>query len=131
MRLNKKILSLVLTGAIVLGGVGLSTETANAAESNKTTIEKPEARILSFTANPDINANFFDVTATNVVGICTASTKLTRPNGQVYTSSDRLSNPVGGISKGRVYMRATPGKGSTLVVTVKDATGSKTRTYRF
>ena len=131
MRLNKRILSLVLTGAIVLGGVGLSVDTVNAAEPTNTTVERPQTKILSFTANPSRDRTYFDVTATNVVGVCTVYTKITRPNGRIYSDTNRLSSPVGGISKGRVYMSANPGSGSTLVVTVKDATGSKSKTYRF
>lgn len=134
MRIKKRILSLILTGAIVLGGVGISVESVNAAEpTNKIATEEtsPEARILSFTANPSRDRTYFDVTATNVVGVCTVYTKITRPNGRIYSDTNRLSSPVGGISKGRVYMSANPGSGSTLVVTVKDATGSKSKTYRF
>lgn len=91
----------------------------------------PALSTIGSKSNKGRTKTYFDVTATNVVGVCTVYTKITRPNGRIYSDTNRLSNPVGGISKGRVYMSANPGSGSTLVVTVKDATGSKSKTYRF
>lgn len=136
--MNKKLLSLVLTGAIVIGGVGVTTNTVSANElATKTTMtEEKSARIIT-----NMYIDHYNVGSSSVRVGCGGNVKngkvklvhTYKMNNSVMTQTatynkNMTAPDVARHSYAIINLNRTVKKGDKFTATITSSSGTKTMT---